>query len=435
MQEIAALLSQAHAELSRQQPETAAQRLREVLERDPDHVAALRGLASIALQRGDYAMAVSSLRRLVGQQPANGEVRQGLAIALAQSGDPAGACEQLRELLSRSPESLSARLHLGMYLLDQNLRDEACTEFSAALGTLSRHSGGMVTPQVQHLVGLARSTIRDAQLGVYRTAVAELRATHGDEALQRIDACVDIYLHRRAPDYAHPKQRPGTMYIPGLQPRAFFEREEFEWIGQLEAATAVIREELLALLAVGEDAGFEPYVQLPPDHPQAGAWAAVNNATDWSALHLWRHGQPIAANAARCPRTMAVLDSLPLMRIPQHAPEVVLSVLKPGAHIPPHYGSVNGRLIVHLPLVVPPNCGALCANGEMREWQEGRCLIFDDSFVHEAWNNSDQTRVVMLLDIWNPQLEAVEREAFSAALASIDAFNVRVLRRKAQGFA
>ena len=70
-----------------------------------------------------------------------------------------------------------------------------------------------------HLIQLARSTIRDRQLAVYREAVAAMRAEHGDEALSRIDECVDVYLRRRAPIYTHEKQRPAAMYIPRLEPR------------------------------------------------------------------------------------------------------------------------------------------------------------------------------------------------------------------------
>ena len=394
----------------------------------------LRALAAAAFRRGDHAGAVHALRRVVQTDPAQVDARLALGIALAQTGAHEAACAELAQALQRQPEFHNARLHLGMYLLDRGLVDAACTEFSAALQTAMRMpESARALPQIQHLIQLARSTIRDRQLAVYREAVAELRAGHGDAALSRIDECVDVYLRRRAPVYTHEKQRPAAMYIPRLEPRPFFEREDFPWIGRLEAGTAEIREELLALLNAGGE-GFEPYVQLAADDPQAASWAAVNNAREWSAFHLFRHGKPNPEHAARFPKTMALLDSLPLMRIPNHAPEVVLSLLKPGAHIPPHYGSVNGRLIVHLPLIVPKDCGALCAAGEMRAWEEGRCLVFDDSFVHEAWNNSGETRVVLLLDIWNPQLSEVERRAFSAALESIDAFNVAVLRRAAMGF-
>ena len=109
-------------------------------------------------------------------------------------------------------------------------------------------------------------------------------------------------------------------------------------------------------------------------------------------------------------------------------------MLQPRSRIPPHYGSVNGRLIVHLPLIVPPDCGALQAAGEARGWREGECLVFDDSFQHLAWNASDQVRVVMLLDIWNPQLSAAEREAFSALLVGIDDFHDAAAASRSERF-
>ena len=123
---------------------------------------------------------------------------------------------------------------------------------------------------------------------------------------------------------------------------------------------------------------------------------------------------------------MVALDALPLLRIPGHGPEALFSVLRPGTHIPPHTGVMNGRLTVHLPLVVPPECGALAAAHEPRAWTEGECLVFDDSFVHEAWNRSAHTRVVLIFDAWNPDLTAVEREALAAGIAAIGDFHRRL---------
>ena len=409
--------------------------LRALLDATPDDAQAWEGLAGIARNRGDMPATVAALRQLRRLRPDDAQGGHHLAVALAQQGERDAAIDVLREVLATAPRFLSARLHLAMYQYDAGRIDDACREYVAALNQ-AREAGVHpdAPPHVPAMLDQGRKRLQDAQRQAYRDAVAALRAAHGDEALARIDASVEIYLRQREPDYADPQQRPATMYIPGLEPRRFFEREEFPWIAELEAATDVVRAELQALLQA-PDAAFAPYVQLGPEHPQAASWTGVNNSPDWSAGHLFRHGHPVAANAERCPRTMAVLEKLPLMRIRNHAPEVVLSVLRPHAHIPPHYGSVNGRLIVHLPLVVPPDCGFLAVAGEKRGWEEGKCLVFDDSFAHEAWNDSDQTRVVMLLDIWNPQLTAVEQAAFAAALTSLDEFNVRVLGNKPMTFA
>jgi aspartate beta-hydroxylase len=98
------------------------------------------------------------------------------------------------------------------------------------------------------------------------------------------------------------------------------------------------------------------------------------------------------------------------------------SVLRPGTHILPHRGVTNTRLVTHLPLIVPSDC-AIRVGGEIHEWQEGRCVTFDDTFEHEAWNNSSETRVVLILDSWNPDLTEVERVAVTDLVEVIGDFN------------
>ena len=112
-----------------------------------------------------------------------------------------------------------------------------------------------------------------------------------------------------------------------------------------------------------------------------------------------------------------------MCRIREHAPEVCYSVLTPGSHILPHRGVTNTRVVTHLPLVVPEGDLALHVSGEIMRWHEGRCFSFDDTFEHEAWNRSGETRVVVLLDTWNPYLSEVETEALTALIGSIGDFN------------
>jgi len=89
-------------------------------------------------------------------------------------------------------------------------------------------------------------------------------------------------------------------------------------------------------------------------------------------------------------------------------PNVMFSVLHPKAKIPPHHGESNARLVAHLPLVVPEGC-LFRVGYDNRRWVEGEVLIFDDTIEHEAWNDSDEIRVVMLFDVWNPLLSVEER--------------------------
>ena len=84
---------------------------------------------------------------------------------------------------------------------------------------------------------------------------------------------------------------------------------------------------------------------------------------------------------------------------------------------------VNTRLICHLPLIVPENCGALRVGNEMRAWTEGEMLIFDDSIQHEAWNDSDKERVVLLFDIWRPELSEEERALVGTVLTAARSYS------------
>jgi aspartate beta-hydroxylase len=118
------------------------------------------------------------------------------------------------------------------------------------------------------------------------------------------------------------------------------------------------------------------------------------------------------------------LAAAPLIRIGGHSPESLYSVLQPGAHIPPHTGVVNCRLVVHLPLIIPSDCG-IRVGSETRGWEEGNCIVFDDTFEHEAWNRSGHTRVVLIFDIWNPHLTEAEREGIRTATEALGEFGRR----------
>jgi aspartyl/asparaginyl beta-hydroxylase (cupin superfamily) len=99
--------------------------------------------------------------------------------------------------------------------------------------------------------------------------------------------------------------------------------------------------------------------------------------------------------------------------IPGYAPGAYFSVLKPGTRLPPHTGTTNTRSIVHLPLVIPEGC-AFRVGSQVRPWQKGTAWVFDDTINHEAWNDSDQIRIVMIFDVWNPLLTAAERDLVSS---------------------
>jgi aspartyl/asparaginyl beta-hydroxylase (cupin superfamily) len=129
---------------------------------------------------------------------------------------------------------------------------------------------------------------------------------------------------------------------------------------------------------------------------------------DWSVLPLCENGWLMPSIIERCPRTWEAVLQTPLPRISGWGPTVLFSLLKAGARIAPHNGMFNTRLICHLPLIVPPGCRFRVGN-EVREWEVGKLLIFDDTIEHEAWNGSGEDRLILIFDIWRPELSEQER--------------------------
>jgi aspartate beta-hydroxylase len=348
-------------------------------------------------------------------------------LALSATNDHVPALEAFRRARECDPTLLAAplwqadserALGLGEDALRSQLRAVNLAERSGLLPQIAT-----LAPQMRQRVERAIADIQHARREAIEPALAPLRNKAGADAIARIDRALARLYGEPAPQPTHRLQQPSLLFVPGLPDQAWFEREQFPYLATLESATDMIREELLGVLA--DDDGLTPYVDMPDAAPAAAMWGALNHSPAWSGYHLYRHGERVDAHCARCPRTVALLESLPLMRIADHAPEILFSVLKPCTRIPPHTGVINGRLTVHLPLIVPENCGALRAGDEQRPWRIGECLVFDDSFVHEAWNDSDQTRVVLLLDAWNPHLSEPEREALSTAIAELGAFHRR----------
>ena len=133
---------------------------------------------------------------------------------------------------------------------------------------------------------------------------------------------------------------------------------------------------------------------------------------------MWNEGRPQDAHLARCPQTAAVLSALPQVDVPGRGPTAFFSLLEARTTIPAHTGVANTRLTVHLPLIVPPGC-RFRVGGETREWRAGTAWVFDDTIEHEAWNDSDAARAVLIFDVWNPQLTSLERDLVRAATVAL----------------
>jgi aspartyl/asparaginyl beta-hydroxylase (cupin superfamily) len=224
-----------------------------------------------------------------------------------------------------------------------------------------------------------------------------------DEDFERVRAYAE-HLAGRRKIYRH---EPTAGHFPFLPALEFFPRSLTPWFDRLESATDAVRAELISLWQ--DEDGFRPYVRFDASEP-VNQWAELNHSPKWSAFFLLEDGQRVESNLARCPDTARLLDTLPMLDIPGKSPTAMFSILKPKTRIPAHTGSSNVRSTVHLPLVVPEGCG-FRVGATTRPWRVGEAWAFDDTIEHEAWNNSDQPRAVLILDIWNPLLSGAEREA------------------------
>jgi aspartyl/asparaginyl beta-hydroxylase (cupin superfamily) len=224
---------------------------------------------------------------------------------------------------------------------------------------------------------------------------------------------------QRSPEYRQFPQTPLVYYYPDLPYVQFADPADFSWVKALEAEFPALQQEAAQLLAGHVD--FSPYVKRDLQRAQGDVHGMLENA-DWSSLFLWEAGAAVEQHIAHCPKIFeAVMRHVPLCHLGKRAPSVMLSLLRPGAHIPPHTGMVNCRYICHLPLIVPPQCGFRVGEKTI-EWQEGKVILFDDTVQHEAWNRSDQNRLVLIFDIWRPEISEDERAQIRALFDAVDSY-------------
>jgi ornithine lipid ester-linked acyl 2-hydroxylase len=364
------------------------------------------------LKRGATQSALAMLNDLEQQEPADPQIKLDIALALRLQGNLAAALAALDAALAIDPYFFLALLSKGSVLEKMGKSHVAAQVYKNALRIAPRPEN---TPAAfEEPMGHARRIVEEdarEKAEYLRERLGDVRARFAHERLERVDECADIMAGTKRAYSVEPVQ----MHVPRLPAIPFFDREHFPWLEQLEAETEAIREELSVLLAKGLP-GFAPYVDFEPGTPE-NQFKELNHSDRWSSLWLWRDGERQESAIARCPHTAGVLEQLPLADQPGFAPTALFSALAPHTHIPPHTGSTNARLLVHLPLILPGPARFRVGN-ERREWRIGKAWAFDDTIEHEAWNDSDETRVIMIFDIWNPLLSAAEREIICALLTA-----------------
>ena len=413
--EIEAIELQAARAAQAGREEEATRQLERIRVLAPRHATALAALGQSAFRKGDAATARAMFQRLVDTGGAEAQHWIHLALACRGVKDEQGEEEAIRRALSIDPSDLVGLIMRGNLLERQGKTHQAATAYGAVAN---------VSPPMERLHPELRPAVSKAI--AYRDRYNQQCAAFLDghlethykavagERVDRFNDALDIMLGRKR----RYDSRSEIFHYPRLPAIEFFDRALFPWLDAIEAETDAIRDEFLEVLRTEE--GFTPYITYPPDVPH-NQFAELNNSPRWSAFHLYKMGVRVEENASRCPRTMQALAHAPQPDQPGRTPAAMFSLLKPKTTIPAHTGVTNTRLVTHLPLIVPEGCRFRVGN-DVRQWVPGKAWVFDDTIEHEAVNDSDKLRVVLIFDIWHPQLSAAERSLITAMTAGLNAF-------------
>lgn len=361
----------------------------------------LLGLARVELASGQSAQSLTWLQKLDAsglEQGARVEYFLLCAAAYRVLERREEEASALQSALAIDPYCWVALLQVGQLQERMGQRKEAAVTYRDVL---------KISPSAQYRPKPFQQPLAHAErmVNMYAEAleVHLLQAVGSMEGMSsRWREAVSIMSGRTRPFHADCNQ----LTVPRLPAQPFFRREMFEWVAEFEKYTSDIRREMVLALSEASEA-FRPYVEYQPGEP-VNQWAELNHSKAWSTFHLFRGGQPVPENLARCPRTAEALRLVDQVHLAGTCPNAMFSVLAPKTRIPPHHGESNARLVAHLPLVVPEGC-LFRVGYDSRRWTEGEVLIFDDTIEHEASNDSNQIRVVLIFDVWNPLLSPEER--------------------------
>ncbi|HKU16322.1 MAG TPA: aspartyl/asparaginyl beta-hydroxylase domain-containing protein [Steroidobacteraceae bacterium] len=398
----------------------AEQLHRAVLERAPANPASLQFLAARCFERGELSAAAAYMQRYVAVDPANLEACRALGVTLESLGRIDEAVAVLRQAYLRQTTE-----PITLLLLGAALAKAGHLEASAAAGSLLEATLPEMLQLDRQRGGAAYAKERSARLRhALEDFYAQVRADAIEEA-KRAEPAADLSRVNGAvwrPVFAPgtpERRRPAFFYVPQLGDAPWLEPEIFDWADGLQAAAPELAQEVADFLNV--DADGLPYIG---KQEESELWRSLAGRTNWSAVHFWNDALANEPALARFPKVRAALERLPLVTSGGVPVEAFLSILKPRTRIPPHFGNANHRLTVHLPLIVPAGCGVE-VGGEARETRFGRLMIFDDSYEHSAWNDSDTARIVLIFEIWHPALSAAERTAVAGMLSRYDRLSRR----------
>jgi aspartate beta-hydroxylase len=372
--------------------------------------------AAAAMRGGDVLLARICLTDALALAPRRTDLWLNLAACHRRLADFPQAMVAVDKALALDPRAFLALLTKASLLEATGEAKAAAIAYGVALTQAPPSQEGL-TPALRAVIDRAREIngrhLSEMEDFLVEEAMPAIKHCDADER-RRVDRFVQDLLGKQK----RYRQEPAGFFYPQLAAVEFYDRAGFPWLTALEAATDVIAREAEAVMGHGE--GLSPYVDYDESLP-LDQWRDLNRSLRWSAFHLFQNGRAVEENCARCPETVATLQSMPQPQLPGRSPSAMFSILAPKTTIPPHTGISNTRLVVHLPLIVPEGC-RFRVGGETRTWKRGQAWVFDDTIEHEAVNDSVEPRLILIFDIWQPAISETERQAIIALTSAMDRF-------------
>ncbi|XP_063062660.1 aspartyl/asparaginyl beta-hydroxylase isoform X5 [Engraulis encrasicolus] len=340
------------------------------------------GLIKAALKRradrqqflGRMRSSMATLQLLVQTFPEDIALKNDLGVAHLLIGDNQAAKTVYEEVLAVAPSDGFAKVHYGFILKSENRIEESIPY------------------------------LRDGLLSGAEGTDDGRFYFHLGDALQRVGDQSAYEWYERGHKHGHFAsvwQR--SLYnVKGLRAQPWWTPRETGYtdlVKMLERNWLTIRDEALSVM----NASSGLFVAEDENLREKG---------DWGQFTLWQQGRKVAASCRSVPKTCALLERYPEATGCKRG-QIKFSVMQPGTHVWPHTGPTNCRLRMHLGLVIPADGCRIRCTDQIRNWEEGKVLIFDDSFEHEVWQDADRYRLIFIVDVWHPELSQTQRQTLS----------------------
>jgi aspartate beta-hydroxylase len=325
--------------------------------------------------RGFTGKSIKLLTEMSDKFPLDVDLKNQVAVGYLLIGQNKMSKKVLEDVLKIAPDSGVAKVHLGFILKTDDSNYEESIKYLSE-GVASKEPGVIDGRFYFHLGdALYRTGKKEEALKVYEEAVKEgLFLSIYQRSLYNVNGLT-----------GKPWWEPlTTRYAPD------FKILEKNWV--------TIRDEALSLIDE-KYSGFLPETE------------GLQEKGDWKQLELFARGRKIEKNCQKAPKTCALISQIPDAATCKRG-QVKFSIMHPGTHVWAHTGPTNCRLRSHLGLVVPEGVSIRVAE-ETRKWEEGKVIVFDDSFEHEVWHNGSTYRLVLIVDFWHPELSAYQKRSLT----------------------